>query len=206
MKLLRTPVIRLTLLLLCGLVLGNFLELPPKTGFFLLLFLLIPFLLSWQLSKKLFSEGFFFGIFSSLLFVGFGIFIWSIHQPRNQPQHYLNKISSEKTEATTPLVLAEVSHVLKPDLFSQKAIAEVRRIDQKPAEGKLLLLLPKEGSKMSFLEGQQLLFPAQFQEIPAPKNPHQFNYRDFMDKRKVPRQVLLYPGTYTLLERKKTRF
>ena len=198
MKLLRTPVIRLTLLLLCGLVLGSFLDLPPKTGFFILLFLFIPFLLSWQLSKKLFSEGFFFGIFSSLLFVGFGIFIWSLHQPRNQPQHYLHKISSEKTEATTPLVLAEVSRVLKPDLFSQKAIAEVRRIDHKPAEGKLLLLLPKEDSKMSFLEGQQILFPAQIQEIPAPKNQHQFNYREFMEKRKVLRQVQLNPDIYKL--------
>lgn len=191
-----SPIIKLTLLLLCGIIFGSFFQLPLKVAFLSLLLLLTVFFFAYWASKKLFSEGIFFGISSYLLFFLMGIFIAGIHRPQNQPEHYLQKIS---TENASPIVLAEVTQVLKPDLYSEKAIARVKLMDQQTAEGKLLLLLPKEGSKMPFLEGQQILFRANLQEIPRPKNPHQFDYQSFMARRNVLRQARLSSGSYQLI-------
>ncbi|MGB7785853.1 MAG: ComEC/Rec2 family competence protein [Salinimicrobium sp.] len=198
-----SPIIKLTLLLLCGVICGSLLELPLEMTFLSLLVLLTLFLTAYWTSKKLFSEGIFFGMCSYLLFFGMGVLIACLHKPENQPKHFIQQISSENTESTGPLLLAEVTQVLKPDLFSEKAVAEVQHLDHSPAEGKLLLLLPKESSKMSFLEGQQILLQTELQEIPGPKNPHQFNYQSFMARRNVLRQAQLKPGTFQLLPKRK---
>ena len=200
MKLLTTPIVKLTLLLLCGVICGNFIKLPLQILFLIPLVLLLPFVIAWRVSKKLFSETFYFGIFSSLLFFGMGICIAGLHQPENQPKHYLHTFSSETAKKNPATILAEVTQVLKPDLFLQKAIATVHNINNTSAEGKVLLLLSKEEQKMSFLEGQQILFQSKLLEILPPKNPHQFDYQKFMARRDVLRQVQLKPGNFRLLE------
>ena len=202
MKLLNTPIVKLTLLLLCGIIFGSFLELPLALLFLIPFILLLAFFFAWKSSSILFSESVPFGIFTALLFFGIGISIAGLHQPRSQTKHYIHKISSETPENGAPLLLVRITNVLKPDLYSEKAIAEVERFNHINSEGKLLMILPKEGSKMSFYEGQQIVLQAGLQEIPAPKNPHQFDYRNFMAKRNVLRQVKLLPGTYKLAPQK----
>ncbi|MGB7841898.1 MAG: ComEC/Rec2 family competence protein [Salinimicrobium sp.] len=203
MKLLNTPIVKLTVLLLCGIIFGSFLELPLELLFLVPFILLLIFFFVWKRAGTLFSDNVPFGIFTALLFFVMGISIAGLHQPQAQSKHYIHHISSETAEKAAPLLLVRITNVLKPDLYSEKAIAEVQHFNHTNSEGKLLLLLPKEGSKMSFLEGQQILFRGELQEIPKPKNPHQFDYQIFMAKRNVLRQVRLLPGTFKPLSQKK---
>jgi competence protein ComEC len=197
---LNTAIIRLTILLLLGTCGGFYLELSLKMAFLALLSGILLFLLAFFRARKLLFPDLFFGSSVALLFFLFGIFSASIHLPKNQPQHYINKISSEEI----PLLKLSILETLKPDLYSDKYIAEVNTVNGKSANGKLLLLLPKDSLKMPFLEGEHLQISSTLAPIPAPLNLHQFDYAAFMHRKGVWRQVNLRNGVLKTLNTKES--
>lgn len=151
---------------------------------------LILFLFAFIRAKKLLFPDTFFGSSALLLFFLLGIAITSLHLPQNQPQHYLNRISSEEF----PLLKIRVKESLKPDLYNHKFIAEVLTINEDVSHGKMLLLQPKDSLKNPFLEGEELLVCATPEVIPFPLNPYQFDYSRFMERKGVYRQIDLRKG------------
>ncbi len=187
-----TAIIRLTLLLLLGIWSGFFLELPLKMAFLTLLPGLTLFFIAYFRARKLLFPDLFFGSSVLLLFFLLGIFVTSLHLPQNQPNHYLNKISSEEI----PLLKLSIKESLKPDLYSNKFIAEVEAVNRETSYGKLLLLTPKDSLKKPFLEGEKIMLSAPLDPIAAPLNPHQFDYSAFMSRKDVWRQSDFRKGTY----------
>lgn len=187
-----TAVIRITLTLLAGVIVGYFLKLPLKIAFLTLLFGTVLFLIAFFRARKLLFADAVFGSSTFLLFFLLGINITSLHLPQNQPQHFLNQVSSEGF----PLLKLRISETLKPDLYNNKYIAEVLAVDQHTSLGKMLLLQPKDTLKKPFLEGQEFLISVTPEIIPAPLNPHQFDYSEFMARKGVHRQLNLRQGIY----------
>ncbi len=187
-----TAVIRLCLVLFLGTSIGFYLELPFKMAFLALLYGLLLFLVAYFRAKKILFPDAFFGSCTFLLFFILGIFVTSLNLPQNQPRHYLNLISSEEF----PLLQLRIKESLKPDLYNHKFIAEVVSVNHRGSHGKVLLLHPKDSLKMPFLEGKELLISAPPEVIPAPLNPHQFDYAEFMSRKEVYRQINLRNGVY----------
>lgn len=187
-----TAVIRLTLVLLLGICTGFYLEWSLKMAFLTLLPVLFLFLFAFVRARKLLFPDMFFGSCVFLLFFSLGIFVTSLHLPQNQPWHYLNKISSEEN----PLLKLKVKESLKADLFNEKYIAEVLLLNNTPSEGQILLLRPKDSLKTPFLEGEEIAASAAPEAIPAPLNPHQFDYSRFMSRKGIYRQLVLKEDLY----------
>ena len=182
-----TAIIRLCLLLLLGIILGFYLELPLKMAFSGLLLGLLIFLAAYFRTKRLFLPDVFFGSSTFLLFLLLGILVGSLNLPQNQPRHYLNKVSPEEIS----LLKLRIKESLKPDLYNHKFNAEVLAVDNQLSHGKILLLQPKDTAQSPFLEGEELVAAVIPEEVPTPLNPHQFDYAKFMNRKGVSRQAAL---------------
>ncbi|MCY2688634.1 ComEC/Rec2 family competence protein [Salinimicrobium sp. TH3] len=156
---------------------------------------LILFFISYLRARKLLFPDLFFGSSVLLLFFLLGIVVSSLHLPQHQPNHYLNKISSEEI----PLLKLGIKESLKPDLYSNKFIAEVEAVNGKSSFGKLLLLTPKDSLKKPFLEGEKIMLSSPLDPIAAPLNPHQFDYSAFMSRKDIWRQSDSRKGAYIKL-------
>lgn len=185
MKLLNTALIKITLVLLAGILTGFYFDFP--------LYMLLPvlggvfliFLFTFFRAKKLFFQDSLFGTNAFLLFFFIGIATVKIHLPENQPRHYLKQISSEEISGSPPLLLVIITEHLKPDLYNEKYIAEVKKVDANYSHGKILLLFKKDSIVPAVDVDEYLLIASNLEPIPAPLNPHQFNYRRFMENRGI---------------------
>jgi competence protein ComEC len=171
-----------------GIILGFYLKLPvesllPWGGLFLIIFAI-----SYFRAKKLFFKDIFFGISCFAMFLFIGIFTTSIHLPQNRPNHYLNLLA-EATPEENQLLIAEVTEKLKPGLYQEKYMIKAKLYNAQPAEGKVLLNVSKDPENRQYEIGDNLALPAKFLEINAPLNPHQFNYRNYMENLGVLRQI-----------------
>ncbi|WP_424495225.1 ComEC/Rec2 family competence protein [Salinimicrobium sp. GXAS 041] len=201
MNYLNTPLIRICIFFVGGILAGFFLKLPLALlfGFFACIFLL--FLFSYQFSKRLFSRQIYFGIATFLLFFFTGILTTQLHLPKNQPKHYTHKISSENA-AKTSFLTVTVTEELKPDLYNQKFIASVKKLGEDLVHGKILISIQKDSLKAPFSVDDVLVIHAAVEPIKPPLNPHQFNYKSFMENRGVLAQVFLKKEDFVKLNLK----
>ena len=178
MKLLNTAIIRLTIVLLAGIFTGFYTPLPLSWLLFLLAGLFIIFILAFLRSEKLLVQDKFFGGSCLSLFFVLGIVTVQLHQPGNQELHYSNQNIKKDSS-----LLVSITEELKPDLYREKYVAEVLKLNDSKAHGKILLLLPHNESNLSI--GDRFLLGSSLDSLPAPLNPQQFNYRKFMANRGI---------------------
>ncbi|RDK89084.1 ComEC/Rec2 family competence protein [Marinirhabdus gelatinilytica] len=131
-------------------------------------------LLTWLWNKKQLSPSPIFGVWVLLFFFICGFANYTLRLPKYQELHYLHQfIISENN-----LLQLKVTEVLKPDSFNNKYIAQVQKVGGASATGKVLVSIPKDS--LSLAVDDVLLTYGTLQPVPAPKNPHQFNYAAYM--------------------------
>ncbi|PJB11588.1 MAG: competence protein [Flavobacteriales bacterium CG_4_9_14_3_um_filter_40_17] len=116
-----------------------------------------------------------FGIFSLVLFMLLGAWVYQLHQPKNQKPHYANYV---KLDSLSTLVL-EVAEELKPNAFENRYVMEVHKIDYTSSFGKLLVSIPKNDSIEPRL-GQLFVMRTQLQLPSSARNPFQFDYQNYL--------------------------
>ncbi len=191
MNYLNTPLIRICLCFVAGILTGFFLPLSLTLLFIFFAFSLILFLISYQYSKKPFSRQIFFGLATFLLFFFTGILSTQLHLPINQSKHYINQISTENLVQDSAYIKLTITEELKPDLYNQKFIGNLKQLGKESVHGKMLVSVQKDSLKAPFLVGDALLIHAAVEPIKPPLNPHQFDYKSFMENRGVLAQVFL---------------
>ncbi|RIV70896.1 ComEC/Rec2 family competence protein [Flagellimonas aequoris] len=174
--------VKLTLCVMAGIVLGFYGGLPPLS-FLIVLLVLLPVL--YGIGKKQTRDGFpFFELFTAFFGIGLGVFVVGMATfPVNSYRidHDLN------LESTWHLKITER---LKPNPFSQKYVAEVIALDTESASGKILLILPSDSTDKSFKVDDELLILAKPETVPPPLNPHQFDYKRYLEKQGIHHQIL----------------
>ncbi len=125
------------------------------------------------------------------------MFTAAIRIPANQPNHYIHQIKSQD-EAIFPLT-AEVVELLKPTANFNRYIISAESIDGKRTIGKILLNLRKDSTYVSPEIGDFIMLPAQFSEIKAPLNPHQFNYKEYLARAGILNQIYSEPKHIQIL-------
>lgn len=167
---------------MAGIVLGFYGGLPPLS-FLIVLLVLLPVL--YGIGKKQTRDGFpFFELFTAFFGIGLGVFVVGMATfPVNSYRidHDLN------LESTWHLKITER---LKPNPFSQKYVAEVIALDTESASGKILLILPSDSTDKSFKVDDELLILAKPETVPPPLNPHQFDYKRYLEKQGIHHQIL----------------
>lgn len=192
MKLLHFPAIRIALGLIPGSVLGFYTHLPipllfSLSGIALLLLGIFHFLLKRQAPLPL----------SILVFAIIFLTGWvnmTLHQEKNHPDHYTKYLGSLSENRITFRVKKE----LKSNSFYNRYEIKIISINGKTCSGTALLTLQKDSLSPSLETDDTYRVTSSLQSISPPQNPHQFNYKRYLEKQHIyhrlsTRRPLLFP-------------
>ena len=199
MKLLAFIPVKLTLLLILGILIGHFFSFNPVHLLIntITLFILLSavFILERKTNTRLF------GFIAAIAFISLGIYSYTVAQPQNRAYHY-TKITSHKDGAWT----LKINEVLKPNLYSHRYIATVKSIGDKKVSGSLLITIPNDSANTSLQVDDEFLTFTNIQAINEPLNPHQFNYKKYLENIGVYHQLRISSSQLIKVEKPKTTF
>lgn len=167
---------------MAGIVLGFYGGLPPLP-FLIVLLVLLPVL--YGIGKKQARDGFpFFELATTLYGIVLGVFVVGM---ASFPTHSYRIDHDLNSESSWHLKITET---LKPNTYSQRYVARVVFHDGKRSSGKVLLVLPSDSTDKTFKVDKELLVLAKPEIIPPPLNPHQFDYKRYLEKQGIHHQIL----------------
>jgi competence protein ComEC len=191
MNLLRFIPVKLTLLLILGIVLGKYINLPlPYSLMIAASFLL---LLALNLFRSKDPNSIFFGILMTSTIISIGLLSYSIWQPQNWNDHYSN---FEIKEGNT--LRLKIREILKPNTYSNRYIAQVEQTNADKTSGKIILSLPIDSTQNLLQVDDELLTYGTLTEIKPPLNPHQFDYKKYLQNLGISKQLKGSKNSYFL--------
>lgn len=133
----------------------------------------------------------------SLLLVSTGYLLTWFYTEKNYQSHFKNHLQNQSIV---------VAMVIKPPVEKEKlinALVEVQEVrgpgNHTKAGGKILLSLLRTGPPNSLRYGDVIVFSAKIDEFPGPKNPEEFNFRQYQAFHNVYHRCFLAPGAYRLI-------
>lgn len=188
-------IIKLSLLLIVGIIIGNYFQFSPASLLLPGILFLTLFGISYFRTRRFLLQDIFFGISAYVLFIFIGITTATIHRPQNNPNHFTHF----STEGTTELIIAEVHERLKPGSFQDRYIVKTKELNFKPVSGKLLLNITRDSAGMDLRPGERVAVASEVTKINKPLNPYQFDYSNYMEDLGVLRQVNVSKSEVLLL-------
>ena len=190
MNLLRFVPIKLTLLLVLGILLGRFwqpvMAIPlTTTGVF---FILLGFSFYRDKRATAFASdstnSTLFTLLAAFTTISIGILAVSSTHPKNQPQHY-----AQNTFSGDHLWKIKINEVLKSSAYADRYVAKALALDHKKTFGKLLVSFPPDTTGRKLKVDDELLLYTELEAIPRPLNPHQFDYHGYLKNLGIEDQI-----------------
>ena len=169
MKLLNFTIIKLTICLIIGVLIGCFYPVSIKINYYILGILL--------------------SILTASYFISIGVLTVNIHNQKLISNHYSHFIPSEK--GSTKTITLRIREVLKPGNFYDKYIVDVLKIDDTPVSGKTLINILKDSTDNNLKVDSVLITKTEFKDVFEPLNPGQFNYKSYLKKQYIYHQLFL---------------
>lgn len=143
--------------------------------------LFIVLLLSHVLVKKLSGFKSLFTVLSILFFIVLGYYLHLGVLPENDELHYSHhNISTDQT------IALEIKEVLKPTTYQHKYVGTVTSLDNEPVAGDILINVNKDSLlQRRYGVGDRLFIRSLIQDTPKPKNPYQFDYGKYLQRKGV---------------------
>ncbi|WP_053991000.1 ComEC/Rec2 family competence protein [Mangrovimonas sp. TPBH4] len=187
MKLLRFPIIKLTVCLILGIVASYYYNIPfnlaatATLGGLLLLFTL------HRVSKHKLEHPTSFGIAALCTTFFLGVSTFHFHNQRNFKNHYSNIILKDK--ATPSRLVLRVREQLKPSTYHEKYVVDLLKIDSIPVRGKTLLNIEIDSLYKPFKIDEIISVKSLLNDLNPPLNPNQFNYKAYLEKQYIHHQI-----------------
>ncbi|MDF0715257.1 ComEC/Rec2 family competence protein [Muricauda sp. 334s03] len=174
--------IKLTLWVILGIIIGFYFDVAPLLPLLTML-VLIP-ILYW-VGKTQRRTGFpYFEVVTSLITLCLGVFVVGISMGNGMPDHYSKKdLNQEKVWHL------KVREVLKPNTFSNRYITQIITTDDEQAFGKMLLNISVDSMVKQLEVDDEFLIYVKPVGIRRALNPHQFNYKSYLEKQGIRHQV-----------------
>jgi len=154
-------------------------------------------LVVYFISKRLFNPKFYFAFAIFIMFLTIGISRFNFSKENLRNNHYTHFLKQKNT-----LVLA-INKVLKPSKKYQKYTAEILQINKQPTFGKVLLNVKKDSLKKRLQVGQFIFTDADLTNIEAAKNPFQFDYKEYLEKNQIYKQIYTDTKNIILLPKRR---
>lgn len=183
--------IKLSIYLALGIIIGNFFQIKWKTILFITLVLLLVLFMLMQLLKRKYDLSYLLGLIICCCTISSGLLTVSFHDHRNFPNHYTNKIP-HITDSIVSITFRVREH-LKPGLYHHKYIIDLIRIDQNKLNGRVLLNIEKDSISNIMQVGQKGFMTATLLDINKPLNPSQFDYSAYLAKKYIYHQATVAP-------------
>ena len=201
MKLLNFNIIKLTICLVLGIIIAFFIAIPlpiilNTTGFLIVLLTIIFFV-----SKKKMTKTIWFGTVSFLTLFCIGILVTNFHNEKLDENNYTNIDSNKKP------ITFRIRTTLKSGNYNDKYIVDVLKIDNTSVSGKALLNVSRDSVNKVLKVDNIYITSEDFQPIVSTINPYQFNYRSYLEKQYVFKQLYVNPERlFRVSENKHTIF
>ncbi|QNM85646.1 ComEC/Rec2 family competence protein [Polaribacter pectinis] len=134
-----------------------------------------------------------------LTFISFfliGIATVYVNDGRNHKDYYQNHLKENSTTVFT------VKKVLKHGVYHNKYQVEVAQVDSIKTRGEILLNIQKDSLFIPLKVDDKLLLKPTFLAIKPASNPHQFNYKTYLEKQGIYQQVYIEKEQFLKLESK----
>ena len=124
-------------------------------------------------------------LLSFILFYLIGISAVYFNNDVHYKSYYQNYVGENS------IVVLKVDKVLKSGLFNDKYTVSIVQVDSVKTKGKVLLNITKDSLVKPLNVDELLYVNPSFQELKAPLNPHQFNYKNYLVKQGIHHQLFL---------------
>tara|TARA_B110001469_G_scaffold111217_1_gene113275 strand:+ start:19780 stop:21813 length:2034 start_codon:yes stop_codon:yes gene_type:complete len=189
MKALHYPILKLAIFLAIGILVSDYVFVSVSTVLGSIGFITFVLFGTHLYCKKHHRTLYWPSLMVLLIMVLLGVFISKIQSPNFSKSHYSN------LETTADERLHELEFVikkrLKPTTYNHRYYVELLKIDSTSVSGTLLINLSKESPTANFNVNEKILTAASLQEVNAPLNPYQFNYKNYLKRLGIYRQVFL---------------
>jgi len=128
-----------------------------------------------------------FGVLSFLTMISIGILVTNFHDEKLNKNHY-TVINSSKKQITF-----RIRTTLKSGKYHDKYIVDVLKVADVSVSGKALLNVTKDSLKTNISVDDIYITSESFKPIVSNINPHQFNYRSYLEKQYVYKQLYAHP-------------
>ncbi|NDI97788.1 ComEC family competence protein [Flavobacterium sp. LaA7.5] len=188
MKVLKYPVIPITLLLATGIAVSAYTNPNLVDLYICTAVAFIGFIITYWFSFKTLLPKPYFTISTGILTFFIGMLVFSFHYPPNHATHYTHLLT---TEDTPLMIKGYISERIKPNDFNEKYYFKIQSVNKKHATGKLLVTVPIDDDGSLLRAGDVMVIYAVPQPITKIGNPHQFDYAAYMKKQNVFHQIKL---------------
>lgn len=187
MQLLKYIPSQLLLALIAGIIIGFYADVSLEVVYIILIYSLVVLTLSFVLIKKRIGTFPIVSVATFFIFFSIGIATITFHNDVKKQDHYVHFLPQEKTSQ----VVLNITSVLKSTTYHRKYEAQVLKINGKETHGRLLINVKKESLKNSLRIDDKLLMNTKLLDIAAPKNPYQFDYKHYLEKRHIYQQITI---------------
>ena len=185
MKLLKFPIVLFCICLITGIALNQWVSLAIDYMIYAFLGLVITFSMLYYLGRNQAHKTIWFGLTTVLLMIAFGILIHQFHKPLYRSSHYVHHVTTD----TSAQFILEIKDVLKPNHYNHRYYTKVISYNDEPVSGKLLLNISKDTLSPALQVGEIIALRATPENLPTVKNPHQFDYKSYLERQYVYLQI-----------------
>ncbi|MBU2951222.1 ComEC family competence protein [Tamlana agarivorans] len=193
MKLLNFTIIKLTICLVIGILIGYYFQTPYLIvlGFTLVSLLLV--FMSYLMARHQFQKTVWFGLAAFLSMISIGALVVQFHNQKNFQNHFTHQVL--KNNATLKTTTFRIKEVLKPGAYHDKYVIDVLSIDNIKVCGKSLLNIEKDSLTTTLLVDDIFVAKTRFMDLNKSLNPHQFDYKNYLEKQYIYNQLQLNSRT-----------
>jgi competence protein ComEC len=195
MKVLEFPLVRITISFIIGILLAHYLSLSLTFTFVSLGITTLFFCSIYYFSSIKLKKATYFGIATYLLSCCIGITTQTLHTESFQKNNYSNY---ESIYDKPHLIDCIISEKLKSNNYSDRYIANINQIDQKPSSGKIILNIKKDSTGLNLEIGNCIRAKGHLSKNSAPKNPNQFDYSMYLNNKHIYAQLYVQKDDITI--------
>ena len=189
MKLLNFTIIKLTLCLIIGILLGYFTSINLTFFVYNSIALLVILGISLLITKLQYKQSIWFGIIVYLATITLGGLTIKVHEQSSWKNHY-TKYTPINTD-TAPLITFKIREVLKSGNYYDKYVIDILKINNTKVSGKSLLNVEKDTLFNTLNVDDILIAKTPFKDLIPPLNPHQFSYKNYLKKKHIYHQLFV---------------
>ncbi|MFK2818510.1 ComEC/Rec2 family competence protein [Flavobacteriaceae sp. LMIT009] len=189
MKLLNFTIIKLTICVIIGILIGYNFNIDFSFLLALNSILLITLFLIKIFGKRKFHQTVWFGLLSFITTTLIGILAVTTQNQSNFKDHYTKSYNKE-IDSIIQLQF-RVREVLKPGNYYDKYVIDILKIDNKKVKGLSLLNIEKDSTIQVLKVDDILITKTEFKELIPPLNPYQFDYKNYLKKKHIYHQLFL---------------
>lgn len=192
MKRLNIAILKLTLYLIIGILLTEFIAISLLLSFSIASLLTFISCLLYFFFKDRQKHNYLFGVSTYLTFIALGVFISNSNNPKHQNTHYTYFTTSEQAQQT---ITFKITEHLKINNYNQRYYAKILKINNHFVKGKILVNIKKDALHPLLNTDEVYLTKTYLKSISPALNPDQFDYKNYLERQQVYHQIQVTNNT-----------